>query len=362
VTVALDARYLKRRDVGISVYLRGMIDRLAEAGVPQVLLTDDRDHARGLAHEHRLRAVALPGRSGMAWEQLRLPRWLRDARPQALIAPANYGLPLVPVRGVRRIAVVHDLIPLRMIRTYFAGDPRWYAKYAISLAITLTVADVIVTPSEATASDVCRLGRRAVVVRRPDLPTAIRPGLPVPDGWPQRYVLYNGGRDRRKNVPRLLEAFARYRAGGGDHHLVLMGGGYEAFAADLGRLGLADAVVLPGFVPEEDKDRALAGAAAVVYPSSWEGFGLPLVEAFAAGIPVVCGRGGAQAEIGGDAALYVDVGDAESIAAGIARATEPGRRATARDEGARRLAELASERSTDPLIGLLAAPVATVRP
>lgn len=340
VSLAIDARYLKRPDVGISRYIVGLLERLGDDGLRPTLLTDDAAHARRLAADHGLTAVALPCRSGMAWEQMRLAGWLRRNRPDAVLAPANYGLPLAPVAGTRRVAVVHDLIPLRMPRPYLR-DPAWFAKYLASVAVTLAVADLVLTPSEATARDVRRVTRARVEVLPPSLPQVAAAGEGPPEDWPERYVIYNGGRDPRKNVPRLLAAFARYRALGGDHDLVLMGPGYEAHRPEIGRLGVSGCVLMPGFVAEEAKAGALRGAGAVLYPSSWEGFGLPLVEAFAAGVPVVCGRGGAQEEIGGDAALYVDVGDIGSIADGIARATGAGRRATARVEGPRRLAALA---------------------
>lgn len=354
--VAVDARYLRRPDVGISVYLRGVIARLRDAGAAVTLLSDEPGHARELARAHGARAVALPCRSGFAWEQVALARWLRRERPDAVIAGANYGLPLLSRGcGALRILVVHDLIPLRLPRLYLRQGPGWVGKYLLSLAVSLSVADVVLTPSEATARDVRRLRGRDVQVRMPDLPPgdrAARDASPPP-GWPDRYVLYNGGRDPRKNVPRMLEAFAAYRVSGGDHHLVLMGRGYEGHRGALERLGVADAVHMTGFVPDDVKARGLAAAGAVLYPSSWEGFGLPLVEAFAAGVPVVSGRGGSQAEIGGDAAVYVDVGDPAGIADGIRAALAPAARERARREGPRRLAELSAASAEDPLLALL---------
>jgi len=355
--VALDARYLKRPDVGISVYLRGVIADLADAGVDLTLLSDEPDHARELATAHRTRAVALPCRSGFLWEQVRLPRWLRRNRPDAFIAGANYGLPLVGGAGMR-ILIVYDLIPLRLPRLYAGQGPGWIAKYLLSVGISLLAADAIIAPSEATARDLRRLGRRRVHVRPPDLeaPDGAPAEAEPPAGWPDRYVLYNGGRDPRKNVPRLIEAFAAYRHAGGDHHLVLMGRGYEEYDPLLQRLGVADAAFLPGFVADDVKGRGLAAAAAVAYPSRWEGYGLPLVEAFAAGVPVLAGRGGSQVEVGGDAAIYVDVDDADAIADGIRRAVAPASRRRAREAGPRRLRELRDASGPDPLVGLLAQP------
>ncbi|MGK3893830.1 glycosyltransferase, partial [Enterococcus faecium] len=85
-----------------------------------------------------------------------------------------------------------------------------------------------------------------------------------------------------------------------------MGRGYEALAPRIAQLGIADRVELTGYVSDEVKWRRLAESCALVYPSLTEGYGLPIVEAFLAGIPVVCGSGGAQAEIVGEAGIVLD--------------------------------------------------------
>ncbi|MGE4178107.1 MAG: glycosyltransferase family 4 protein [Thermoleophilia bacterium] len=345
--VAIDARYLKRPDVGIGVYLSGLVDDIAARGHRVTLLTDDRDHAAALARSRGVTAVALRMRTDFLWEQVAAARWAWRERPDVLLAGANHGLPLVARRGVRRVQVAYDLIPLRFASLYRRFGVVWFGRYLVSTAISLLVARAVIAISRSTARDVRRLGARGVVVRRPPPPRPSGDGDGPPPGWPRRYLLYNGGRDPRKNVPRLLEAFARHRRRGGDHALVLMGRGYEDLLPAAAELGVRDAVVLTGYVDEETKGRGIAACAALVYPSRWEGWGLPVMEGLAAGVPVVCGRGGALAEVGGDAVHAVDVDSAAAIADGIARAVTPDARERARADGPRRIGELEAEATDD---------------
>ena len=365
MSVSVDARYLRRPGVGISRYVSGVIEQLLRSGSPVTLLTDGEDHRPDLERRYPAAGVVvLPQRSGLVWEQWSLPRYLRGSGHVAHVAGANYGLPLVSAGDVHTVLVVHDLIPLRMPRTYIARRPRWAVKYLVSQFTSLFRASSIVAVSQATARDVRRfsLGRRAVV-RYPDWRTPLPSPLPdLPDGWPERFVVFNGGLDPRKNISGLIDAFALYLARGGDHDLVLMGSGAEFFTPQIERLGVAERVHLPGWVDEGVKYAAIERAGAVLYPSTLEGFGLPVVEALRLGTPVVTGTGGSLREVGGDTAVYVDVCDPESVAQGIARAVRRETREHVRIKAGAHLERLATPPGpgADPL--LAAAAVHTARP
>jgi glycosyltransferase involved in cell wall biosynthesis len=340
--VAVDARYL-RRHVGISAYLRGSLHDLTAAGAALTLLTDARDHVGDLRAEYPAASVALlPGRSGFLWEQRTLRRHLRAHDYDAFIAPANYGIPFGYRGRTTMILVVHDLIPLRLPRLYLLTKPAWAAKYLLSMAAAAIGADRIVAVSDATARDVARLLRReATDVVYPCLPEPYSP--PEPDHAPDPfaspaqhpYFVYNGGADPRKNVAVLLRAFAALQHEVPEVELVLLGSDMGWLRPLIQELGIGSRVRLPGFVDEAAKMRLIHDALALVYPSTIEGFGLPVVEALAAGTPVICGTGGALPEVGGDAVSYVRPVTPAVLAAALRSAvTAAGARseADARDE------------------------------
>lgn len=138
----------------------------------------------------------------------------------------------------------------------------------------------------------------------------------------QPYFFFISTIQPRKNVLGLLEAFALLRGEDVSKNvsLILAGGqGYkfEEVEATIAALGLANAVKVLGRVPDEDVPALFWGAVASVYPSFVEGFGLPVLESMACGTPVVCSNTGALPEVGGDAAVYVDPYDVESISQGL---------------------------------------------
>jgi glycosyltransferase involved in cell wall biosynthesis len=320
--ITIDARYLQRPAVGISVYLRDFITEV-QGGPGQVtLVTSQPDHVRWLAESFPGAAVELLAeRRSALWEQVELPRYLRATRPDVYIAGGNRGLPLRSPPGTRLALVVHDLIPLRMPRTYLLGDPFAAPRVLFGTAVSLARADLVIANSRSTAADVVRARPNVrVLVRYPRTPAPPADGRPLPSEWPDQFLLHCGGADPRKNVTRLLEAHRAYRRRGGLLPLVVLGGGFEPLRASE---AWDEGVLFTGVVPESEKWRALRRARAVVYPSSWEGFGLPILEALAVGTPVLAGRGGAQPEVGGDAALYVDPDSHEELTTGLRRVTEP---------------------------------------
>jgi alpha-1,3-rhamnosyl/mannosyltransferase len=115
-----------------------------------------------------------------------------------------------------------------------------------------------------------------------------------------------------------------------------MGKGYEALARLCEDLGIADNVILTGYVSEAIKSEMLRRATALVYPSLYEGYGLPILEAFAHGTPVIAARNSSLPEIAGDAALYVDARDPRSIAEAMLEVQESDVQARLSEAGAAR--------------------------
>lgn len=158
------------------------------------------------------------------------------------------------------------------------------------------------------------------------------------------FIVHVGSLQPRKNVPRLLEAYARLVAAPGiDHQLVLVGRKWMTAEVEetLERLDLgANRVVLTGHVPDEDLPLFFNAADALVFPSLFEGFGLPCLEAMACGTPVVCSRATSLPEVVGDAAVLVDPFDVEDISRGILEVlSDPARRSDLRARGLVRAGE-----------------------
>ena len=133
-------------------------------------------------------------------------------------------------------------------------------------------------------------------------------------GWPSEYFLFVGTLEPRKNLPLLLQALARSKT---RVPLILagwQGWGGPDWESDLERLKLRERVVCTGYVDEEALACLYSGAAAFVYPSWYEGFGLPVLEAMACGCPVICSNTSSLPEVAGDAAILIDPRDAEGLA------------------------------------------------
>jgi glycosyltransferase involved in cell wall biosynthesis len=134
------------------------------------------------------------------------------------------------------------------------------------------------------------------------------------------YLLMLGTLEPRKNHRLALTAIAHLKAQGYPHRLVIAGGKgwlFEPISAAVESMGLTNDVLFTGYVPGEDLPGLYSAADALLLPSQYEGFGLPLLEAMACGTPVVCSSASSLPELAGDAALLIDPGDADGLAAAI---------------------------------------------
>ena len=266
------------------------------------------------------------------WTHLRLSAEVMANPPDVLFVPSHV-LPLLHPR--RSVVTVHDLgytvfpeAHRRLNRWYLQAGTRFSARTACH----------VLANSQATKADLVRHcgadpAHVTVVYLGPDVALAPvtdfarlaqvqqRLGI-VRSGSLRPYVLYVGTLQPRKNLVRLVDAFARVRVTDPDLCLVLAG--QRGWLSDpifqrVAELGLQQHVLFPGFVPDDELAALLSGALVFAFPSLYEGFGFPVLEAQACGLPVLTSTTSSLPEVAGEAALLVDPMSIEEIAAGLLR-------------------------------------------
>jgi len=247
---------------------------------------------------------------------------------------------LLPLRGVPTVLTVHDLI-FRRYPAHHKPLNRWYLNATMPLFCRR--ADHIIAVSEQSRRDVIEaygvppdkitvIYEAADPCFRPQPPEVIA-AVRSRYGLPERYLLFVGTIEPRKNLGRILVAFERLAAAGLTDALVIVGKRgwlYDDFFARLESSPAKDAVIFPGFVPDADLPAVYAGAQALAFPSEFEGFGLPVLEAMACGTPVVCSNTSSLPEVTGDpsagskeaAALLIDPLDVAALTDALARVVQ----------------------------------------
>jgi glycosyltransferase involved in cell wall biosynthesis len=224
---------------------------------------------------------------------------------------------------VRSVFTLHDLVFRFYPHTHKTLN-RWFL--TLMMPRFLEAADAVIAVSEHTKRDAIQTygiddakitviyeGVHARFRRESaDSMAAVRHRYGLPD----RYVLSVGTIEPRKNLTSLLEAYRSLRNGEPEFGLVIVGKKgwlYADFFRRLHELGLENEVVFPGFVPDEDLPALYSAADLFVFPSLYEGFGLPVLEALACGTPVVASNAASLPEVAGDAALLVDPSNVEAL-------------------------------------------------
>ena len=339
--VVVDARpALEARKTGVGHYTAHLL-RVLPAADPADEVTAWYLHAKGLVRPRTF----FPGVPGLRERASRLPARLFEPLSSRLGEPrierfvdfdvllaTNFLPPATASPGV--VMVVHDLAFRRFPETAPHADPRWLRRFEAWLGRAARV----IVPSVSAREDLVELcgvdpGRIDAIHHGVDA-HAFRPapGPVVADmrrrfQLPGPYALFLGGIEPRKNLDRLVRAFGRLR--GLDHaSLVIAGGAVRWFPQAVEELdaviaalpaGVRSRVVRTGYVSQTDKVALMTGATLMAYPSRYEGFGFPVMEAFAAGLPVLTSSVSSLPEVAGDAAELVDPDDTDAIATALER-------------------------------------------
>ncbi len=323
------------RNAGVSTYSRRLVTALGELALRgetphrfSALVHVPDLHCPGVTLVQGPRLLERPV-ARIGWEQARLPGLLRRLGANVVHGLVNV-LPLAT--RVPGVVTVHDLSFVRYPRLF-----PWAKRLYLTALCRASVqrARRVLAVSHQTAADVSHyfdVDPARVVVAPNGVAPHFTPGNPdavarfrAEQGLPPRYWLYVGTLEPRKNLPTLLEAFARWRTlptADRDVQLVLVGGkgwAFDGIFAQVERLGLGDSVRFPGFITEDRLPDWYRGAELFLYPSTFEGFGLPVAEAMACGTPVLCSNAPGVREVAGAAAWQVPPDDVEAWVAALER-------------------------------------------
>jgi glycosyltransferase involved in cell wall biosynthesis len=320
----LDVRPSLSRPTGVGTYVLGLAERLP------YLAPDDRFHYFSASLKERYPARAWPGNVRLV--DRRLPvhglnaAWNRAGWPPldrlvgASLDLVHSPTPLlVPCRKGKRIVTVHDLFFLKR-PDMVEGEAR--RDYVALVRDHVRRADGVLCVSEYTAAETRRLldvPEEKITVTHHGVDPSYREAPPEDHvdetlrrlRLPRGGILYVGSSEKRKNLVTLVMAYMTLARRRRLPPLILAGPGSD-WAQGGSRVG--PQIVATGYLDKADVRALMAASSMLVLPSLEEGFGLPVVEAMAAGLPVVCSRGSALAEVAGDAACLVDAHDANGLA------------------------------------------------
>ena len=320
------------RNGGVSRYIRYLVTELAKQPDKHTytIFVNGQDVAQQLPVSPNITYHSAPWPETqpavrVAWEQLTLPSLIRQKHIQVLHSPVNVRPEFLP-RSCASIVTLHDLAFLRFPNV-LTRSKRMYHK--IFTLHSLHHASMLITDSDSTKHDAHELvgiphariqtiypciDERFTNKRDEGQIHTFRQQHGLEDG----FFLYLGTLEPRKNISALIDAYALLRQKHVIRHKLVLAGGkgwlYDTIFTKVQHMGLEAEVIFPGFVSDKEQVLWYQAANVFVYPSLYEGFGLPVAEALACGTPVVTSNVSSLPEAGTDLALCVDPCDADSLA------------------------------------------------
>ncbi|MCG2685974.1 glycosyltransferase family 4 protein, partial [Candidatus Parcubacteria bacterium] len=326
--VGIDARVLGTSRA-LDRYTRNLVENLLKVEPRHdYVLFSDRDLA---GHGFGLPVVQVPPKLTFR-DHFAMARSIKESGVDIFFHPDNIEFWRMPVPSV---VTIHDLTPYKFPDLVFSKSPilrmRQQFYFYLQKKAILKNTDLVITVSENTKEDVCQVFRlppeRVKVIyegveekfqapKNREFIEEVKEKYHI--GTDSPYIFYIGGMGRHKNVSILVEAFAQVVRRGAPDNLRLVIGGktagdvssgqndYSNLVKQIATLEMADRVIFTGFVADEDLPVLYSGAAVFVYPSLYEGFGFPPLEAMACGCPVVVSKSSSLPEVVGEAGALVD--------------------------------------------------------
>lgn len=267
------------------------------------------------------------------WHNFVVPELIKKYKIDLYHAPANYGIPVRKLNHCKTVLTIHDLAPVALPEYYKEASPIIFLKFQSFPGISATVADRVIAVSQSTKSDICKFfdipPRKIRVIYQGDdekinqlLDKKILKKLQKKHGFGDDYIVCLNEITFKKNHDRLIYAFADFIKKSSfrnkNFKLLLIGKIDDEFAATLKttlkKTNQEKNIVFLGYISEEELSVLLSFAKLMVYPSLYEGFGLPILEAMACGCPVACSNTSSMPEVAGGAAELFDPYDIKAIA------------------------------------------------
>lgn len=354
--VGFDGRYAEGDLVGVGKYILNLVDRLAKKDIKCVIF-----YSRQPKHPisgKNISSKILHSKNRYIFEQINLPRALKQEKVDIYHALGNIGVPwFCPIPTV---LTVHDIIPI-LIKDYFKYSKYKFVSkfsYWFRLKTSLWKAKRIIADSEFTKKtlveklNISPIKIKVIYLGSPEenretdkLPSGLEPG---------KYILNHGGIDIRKNLDRLIRAFAKVVSEMPELKLVITGeneGMKKGLREEVKNLNIENLVIFSGYVEEKVLWSLIRQANCICYPSLIEGFGGPILEGFAAGVPVITSNTSSLPEISGDATYLIDPEDEEDIAQAILTIIkDKNLRKDLINRGKKRIKKFSWERTTEKVI------------
>ncbi|MBI1871711.1 MAG: glycosyltransferase family 4 protein [Chlamydiae bacterium] len=325
IKIAVMLRHLKEVG-GIKVYTVNLLKNLLRLDqVNEYFFLYKDEDPLGSYHQYsnvRERVVKAP--SKFLWDQVAVPRIARKENVDIIFNP-KLSIPLFAAQ--KTVFPLHGLEQFAVPEAYPCWD-RWYTRLMMPLFCRST--DAIVSMTYKGAKEMERYlkiksEKVHVIPEAYDLRFRVLPSSEVERvrqkyHLPQKFILFVGGLFPVKNFGNLLRSFQQVQSKFPDHYLVAVGFQRWKFKDDLAlikKLNLESRVILPGYIPDEDLPSFYNRAQAFVFPSLYEGFGIPILEAMACGCPVITTRTGCSPEVAGDAAFLINPKNPQEIALAI---------------------------------------------
>jgi glycosyltransferase involved in cell wall biosynthesis len=334
--VFLDCTGIARRKAGVGVYAKNLIDELTRSqnGAEYFVLVQDDDSDLDFNGRPNVTMLKVPAKIfrrlplRFLLEQTVLP-WLLWRHGIDVLHSLHYSFPLIRF-GTKQVVTLHDMTFFNMPQAHEWIKVRYFRFF---IRADVRCADKVIFVSRSAMNDcAARLGpsRGASAVIYHGKSEAYGPGMDAAEirrvrekyGLASDFVLFVGTIEPRKNLSRLVSAFSSIC---GRHPGLLLaiagmkGWMYDDLMETVRALDLQSRVIFTGFVDEEEKPFLIAAAKVFAYPSLYEGFGIPLLEALACGIPTVTSNVSSLPEVAGDAALTVDPSNVAELSSALER-------------------------------------------